>query len=400
MDIVTLALAKKYANNRIKDLGTIQRLAGRVDTYEDLLAIRNPKAGDVYVVGTSDTENSEYMYIGSTWERLGPMVDLTNLVTIDDLVYRLGLYATISYVDNLVESASMAGEDLHSALSNKTLRNDSIVTCTKDYLDYKTGHTYLIKEKVRGPVSITDQLKALGFTVNISSTLESNNNKYYYIAKTVEGDIYAAYSQVPLNTSNSKFPSSGWRTFSVQKKNTSDPKFYYNNGSDTAPVLRYAITGSESSSTSKWWSIQFSTAVEATYSNDPAATAFTYYNSGEDELILTATDITPIQEIDTSNLVTFNDLTNRLNSYTTKVYVDDRIDTLDSQTDDKLSNYYTKAEVDAMINDIIGRLQYAPTSQDMSNLSIILGEDASTVEYTSTNSSVNYKLDNIIGGNK
>ena len=180
-ETVASALENRYTkdevDNIIKSLGTIQVLRGRVNTYEDLLAIENPRAGDVYIVGTSDTENAEYMYIGNTWERLGPMVDLSNLVTIDDLINRLSVYATMKYVD-------------------------------------------------------------------------------------------------------------------------------------------------------------------------------------------------------------------------------DRIDTLNSQTDNKLANYYTKAEVDAIVKSIVEQLQYTPTSQDISNLSIILGEDASTVEYTSTNSSVNYKLDNIIGGNK
>lgn len=308
-ETVAGALENRYTkdevDNIIKSLGTIQVLKGRVNTYEDLLAIENPRAGDVYIVGTSDTENSEYMYIGNAWERLGPMIDLSNLVTNNDLINKLSSYATIGYVDNAIEnrqvveyetSASMSGNELHLALLNKTLKDNIIVTCTENYLDYKTGHTYLIKEGVRGPVSITEQLEALGFTVNISNTLESNNNKYYYIVKRTDGKICAAYSQVQLDTSRCDFPDSGWRTFSVVKKSTEDPKFYYNNDSDNAPVLSNAITGAESSSLSNSWVIQFSTAVEATYSNDPTATAFTYYSAGEDELILTATDITPIAD--------------------------------------------------------------------------------------------------------
>ena len=78
----------------------------------------------------------------------------------------------------------------------------------------------------------------------------------------------------------------------MAKKSTGDPKFYYNGGSDRAPNLSRAITGDPSSSLSRYWSVDFSTAIEATYSNDPEATAFTYHSSGEGELILTATDIT------------------------------------------------------------------------------------------------------------
>ena len=304
-ETVAGALANRYTKAEvdaiIQGLGTLQVLCGRVATRADLDNIQNPKAGDTYIVGTDTTNNSEWMWIGDTWEELGPMIDLSAYYTKEEITNLLASYATVNYVNNLIDSKptvehetslAMTGEELHLAILNKTLKNNVVVTCTKDYLNYKTGYIYLIKEEISGPRPITEQLEALGFVVNISSTLESNNDKYYYIAKLVDGTIYAAYSQVPLNTSGCSFPTSGWRTFSVAKKSTGDPKFYYNNGSDHAPNLSRAITGDPSSSLSRDWSVEFSTAVEATYSNDPEATAFTYYSSGEGELILTATDVT------------------------------------------------------------------------------------------------------------
>ena len=304
-ETVAGALANRYTKAEvdaiIQGLGTLQVLCGRVDTRADLDNIQNPQAGDTYIVGTATTNNSEWMWIGDTWEELGPMVDLSAYYTKEEITNLLASYTTVDYVNNLIDSKptishetslAMTGEELHLAILNKTLQNNVVVTCTKDYLDYKTGYTYLIKEEISGPKPITEQLEALGFIVNISSTLESNNDKYYYIAKLTDGTIYAAYSQVPLDTSDSAFPTSGWRTFSVAKKSTGDPKFYYNDGSDRAPRLNRAITGAPSSSDSRYWSVDFSTAVEATYSNDSEATAFTYHSSGEGELILTATDIT------------------------------------------------------------------------------------------------------------
>ena len=304
-ETVAGALANRYTKAEIdaiiQGLGTLQVLRGRVATRADLDNIQNPQAGDTYIVGTETTNNSEWMWIGDTWEELGPMIDLSAYYTKEEIVNLLESYATVNYVNNLIDSKptvdhetslAMTGEALHLAILNKTLKNNVVVTCTEDYLDYKTGCIYLIKEEISGPKPITEQLEALGFIVNISSTLESNNNKYYYIAKLTDGTIYAAYSQVPLDTSGCEFPTSGWRTFSVAKKSTGDPKFYYNGGSDRAPRLSRAITGDPSSSLSRYWSVDFSTAVEATYSNDPEATAFTYHSSGEGELILTATDIT------------------------------------------------------------------------------------------------------------
>ena len=144
---------KEEVDNIIKNLGTIQVLRGRVDTYEDLLAIENPQAGDVYIVGTSETDNAEYMYIGTTWEKLGPLVDLSTLVTLDELASRLGTYATIAYVDALIKSrpvvesetsAAMSGEELHLAILNNKLKEGDVVICTSDYLNFETGHLYLI----------------------------------------------------------------------------------------------------------------------------------------------------------------------------------------------------------------------------------------------------------------
>ena len=323
-DMLYNRYTKEEVDNIIKNLGTIQVLRGRVDTYEDLLAIENPQAGDVYIVGTSETDNAEYIYIGTTWEKLGPLVDLSTLVTLDELANRLGPYATIAYVDALIKSrpviesessAAMTGQELHLAVLNKTLKDNVIVICTEDYLEYKTGHTYLISEAISEGTPIVDQLKALGFKVNISSTLNSKNAKYYYIAEKADGDIYAAYSQVSLDTSSSKFPESGWKTFGVARRSSSDPKFLYNDGYDSNKTLNYALTPPDSSSTADYYVPNFSGAVNATYSNDPTATAFTYYSNGEGELILVATDITPVQEIDTANLVTKEEyiggLTNR-----------------------------------------------------------------------------------------
>ena len=79
MDVVTLALARKYVNTKIAGMGTLQKLQGRVNTYNDLLKISNPQPGDTYVVGTPDEENSKYMYIGDEWEKLGPLVDISGL---------------------------------------------------------------------------------------------------------------------------------------------------------------------------------------------------------------------------------------------------------------------------------------------------------------------------------
>lgn len=77
-DMFDMRYTKEEVDAIIQSLGTLQRLRGRVDTYEELLLIEGQQAGDTYIVGTSDTENAEYMWIGEKWEKLGPLVDLTD----------------------------------------------------------------------------------------------------------------------------------------------------------------------------------------------------------------------------------------------------------------------------------------------------------------------------------
>lgn len=334
MDITTLALARRYANDKIAKLGTIQTLKGRVPTYNDLLQIQNPAVGDVYIVGVADEENNEYIYVGDEWEKLGPIIDTNNL-------------ATISYVDRQVAvvnnkivpptSVSLTGEGLSSALNNNQLNVGDSVTCTESYslnnTTYLKGHTYAIKEKERGEVSITDQLIALGFTVSIASRLESYGIKYFYIVEYGdEGSMYAAYSKVPLNVSNSKFPASGWKTFSVRKMNSSDPNFYYAEW-NTNKRLTTMTELTSSTNDGLWWASQFSSATKATYSNDPGAAAYTKYIVNPNEMVRYVEDITATTTPDGEDLIT------------------------EDQVGEMLTNYYTVNEVDHLIYSAVGTVE-------------------------------------------
>lgn len=66
----------------IEGLGTLQRIVGRVDTYEELPATGNQN-GDTWLVGLASASNhAEYMYINGSWEALGPLIDLENYLDI------------------------------------------------------------------------------------------------------------------------------------------------------------------------------------------------------------------------------------------------------------------------------------------------------------------------------
>ena len=70
---------------KTSDITSVLKFKGTVD-YENLLPTENVKEGDVYHVrysGESGTSglNAEYVRIGSRWELLGPVVDLSNFYT-------------------------------------------------------------------------------------------------------------------------------------------------------------------------------------------------------------------------------------------------------------------------------------------------------------------------------
>lgn len=96
--------ARQYVDQSIKDLGTLQRLMGRVDTKEQLPT--NPRLGDTWIVGTPDTNSSEWMFVGDKWEELGPFVDLSAYYTSQEtaqLLAQLGMNCN-TYTDNKVST--------------------------------------------------------------------------------------------------------------------------------------------------------------------------------------------------------------------------------------------------------------------------------------------------------
>lgn len=106
----------------IEGLGTLQRIVGRVDTYEELPATGNQN-GDTWLVGLASASNhAEYMYVNGSWEELGPLIDLS-------------IYYTKTEIDAM----------------HLTITND-ITQClqaAKDYTDSKTGNLSNLETAVK-----------------------------------------------------------------------------------------------------------------------------------------------------------------------------------------------------------------------------------------------------------
>jgi hypothetical protein len=239
----------------------------------------------------------------------------TDTYSCDYINDTLGDYTTKEYVDSIIENVegeieppttrSMTGHALNIALNSDCLNTGDSIICTEDYADdyvtYIKGHTYIVKEKERGVVPIADQLEQLGFTLNttMKNSLVNNGIKYYYIANKTDSDgeveSYAAYSKVPLITTSSKFPETGWKTFAVRRASTSDPNFYY-----ADPVYGYnpdmTLTGmtilSNSTNDGNWWSPQYSGTTLGTYTNDSSSKEFTYYGFDPNDMIQYLEDAT------------------------------------------------------------------------------------------------------------
>lgn len=82
-DLFNDRYTKEEVDKLFADLGTLQRLCGRVATYDDLPS--DPKNGDTYIVGDGTSNDTEYMWLGDKWEQLGPLVDLSMYYTKDQV---------------------------------------------------------------------------------------------------------------------------------------------------------------------------------------------------------------------------------------------------------------------------------------------------------------------------
>lgn len=169
-DMFDMRYTKEEVDAIIQSLGTLQRLRGRVDTYEDLLLIEGQQAGDTYIVGTSDTENAEYMWIGEKWEKLGPLVDLT------DYYNKADIDALLASADANIAGAIAQGD-------NETLN------LAKNYAEDKVAEA-MSNISIAGALNYkghVSSVEALPSTGQPSGNPTSNN---FSIPSSTTGDAY------------------------------------------------------------------------------------------------------------------------------------------------------------------------------------------------------------------
>lgn len=188
-DLFNDRYTKEEVDKLFADLGTLQRLCGRVATYDDLPS--NPKNGDTYIVGDGTSNDTEYMWLGDKWEQLGPLVDLSMYYTkdqVDGLInaLRTQLQENINTGDtNTLNTAKGYTDALKATIGDNTNLNtadkstlvaainevltkvNQVLTDAKNYTDSKFAG-YSLPRKYTVTLS-TDSWVDLRQTVDVES---------------------------------------------------------------------------------------------------------------------------------------------------------------------------------------------------------------------------------------
>lgn len=111
--------------SKIEAMTNIMTIKGTVSTLEELENVKNPKVGDVYFVGSSNTSYAEYIRTNdNTWECIGEVsenIDLSGYYTssqVDSLILNKADKILSDFVDN-GDSSSITNRDTISAAISK-----------------------------------------------------------------------------------------------------------------------------------------------------------------------------------------------------------------------------------------------------------------------------------------
>lgn len=164
MDIVTLALAKKYANKKIAELAAV----GFAPKIMDSLPTENINEHTLYLVPASDGINSngylEYIYINGNWECVGSTIidfsmigDVSQLTTEDKSTLVAAINEIVenyvsntalnTAVNNMMQNISETYETKENINNHINTINQDIDTITNNY----STKTY-VDEKINARV--------------------------------------------------------------------------------------------------------------------------------------------------------------------------------------------------------------------------------------------------------
>lgn len=160
MDIVTLALARKYANKKVAELAAV----GFAPAIVDSLPTSNINSHTLYLVPADDAINSngylEYLYIDGKWECVGSTIidfsmigDLTQLTTEDKTTL-------VAAINEVFASSNTAINE------TKNYVNEQINT-TNNYVNTKIDETTTyVNEQI---TQVNNNMEARVFQGNITT---------------------------------------------------------------------------------------------------------------------------------------------------------------------------------------------------------------------------------------
>ena len=160
MDIVTLALARKYANKKVAELAAV----GFAPAIVDSLPTSNVNSHTLYLVPADDAINSngylEYLYIDGKWECVGSTIidfsmigDLTQLTTEDKTTL-------VAAINEVFASSNTAINE------TKNYVNEQINT-TNNYVNTKINETTTyVNEQI---TQVNNNMEARVFQGNITT---------------------------------------------------------------------------------------------------------------------------------------------------------------------------------------------------------------------------------------
>ena len=181
MDIVTLALARKYANKKVAELAAV----GFAPAIVDSLPTSNVNSHTLYLVPADDAIESngylEYLYIDGKWECVGSTIidfsmigDLTQLTTED----KTTLVAAINEVFTSSNTAINETKNYINEQINTT--NNSINTKINETKSYINEQINTINSSVNEQINTTnnyvnEQINTTNNYVNEQITQVNNN---------------------------------------------------------------------------------------------------------------------------------------------------------------------------------------------------------------------------------
>ena len=185
MDIVTLALARKYANKKVAELAAV----GFAPAIVDSLPTSNINSHTLYLVPADDAINSngylEYLYIDGKWECVGSTV-------ID-----------FSMIGDLTQLTTEDKTTLVAAINEVFASSNTAINETKNYVNEQINTTNnYVNEQI---TQVNNNMEARVFQGNITTYNVTGTDSYQYTYSYPGRELYVMVpDEKTINTAKEK----------------------------------------------------------------------------------------------------------------------------------------------------------------------------------------------------